>query len=343
MVAYTGLGCLPIVLLGALMGIWFAITDARDGDWATACLAAVAITLAFGLVNLMAALSLNRARTPGRLPGRGATVWTPRHRTGGTPLQCFSPHFLAVAGLFGAGWTLQWVHWSVAAAGYGALTVLYHGVPGLARRPARAAAVGERGRYARAHGWAFRERLPSLARRWTLDPLQPVAMDEAALMNVPSRAVLRDPFAVMSGTHEGVSFTVADGFVSEPFAPFRAWQQHHVTVCAVHLTIGLPFVRVALPDRDVPHSRHTVEVETLRPDFAEALVTEETIEAMLAAELTEWSIQGRDVFTVLREQPADHDLEVVHAIEQLTALVAALPADLAPWADGTAPDLPLRP
>ncbi|MFF4551070.1 hypothetical protein ACFY1J_44095 [Streptomyces sp. NPDC001406] len=80
----------------------------------------------------------------------------------------------------------------------------------------------------------------------------------------------------------------------------------------------------------------------MRPDFAEALVTEETIEAMLAAETMEWSIQGRDVLTVLRDQPtdtqdggtgdqpADYDLDAVRAIERLTALIARLPADALP-------------
>ncbi|RPF37970.1 hypothetical protein EDD92_8072 [Streptomyces sp. TLI_185] len=52
-------------------------------------------------------------------------------------------------------------------------------------------------------------------------------------------------------------------------------------------------------------ARYTLEVETLRPDFAQALVTGEAIEAMLVTETKEWSIQGRDVLTVLRDQPGD--------------------------------------
>ncbi|MFJ1812317.1 MULTISPECIES: hypothetical protein [unclassified Streptomyces] len=94
-------------------------------------------------------------------------------------------------------------------------------------------------------------------------------------------------------------FTIADAFEPEPFAPFRAaWQQHHVTVCAVHLDTAFPSIRVALRGRRGRRTRYALEVETLRPDFAEALVTEKTIEAMLAAE---GSVQGRDVLTVLRD------------------------------------------
>jgi hypothetical protein len=174
MLAYSGLGCLPVALLGALLAIWFRIIDARGGDWATACLAAVPIALAFGLVNLVAAVSLNRAPAPGRLPGGDDTVWTSRHRAGGTPLQCFSPYFLAAAGLFCAGWTVQWVHWLVAVAEYGALTAVYYAVPGFRRRPAKAITVAERGTFARARGWAFRDRLPALAGRWKPGPLQQV-------------------------------------------------------------------------------------------------------------------------------------------------------------------------
>ncbi|MGW3122820.1 hypothetical protein ACWDBW_37880 [Streptomyces sp. NPDC001107] len=111
MLAFSGLGCLPIALLGALSVIWFRIIDARGGDWATACLVAVPFALVLGLVDLVAAESLNRAPDPGRLPEGDETVWTSRHRAGGTPLQCFSPYFLAAAGLFCVGWTIQWVHW----------------------------------------------------------------------------------------------------------------------------------------------------------------------------------------------------------------------------------------
>ena len=68
MLAFSGLGCLPIALLGALSVIWFRIIDARGGDWATACLVAVPIALVLGLVNLVVAESLNQAPAPGRLP-----------------------------------------------------------------------------------------------------------------------------------------------------------------------------------------------------------------------------------------------------------------------------------
>ncbi|MET8451577.1 hypothetical protein [Streptomyces sp. NPDC005209] len=355
MVAYSGLGCLPIALLGALVTIWFRIVDAGGGDWATACLAAVPIALVLGLVNFVAAVSLNRASAPDQLPGGDDTMWTSRHRTGGTPLQCFSPHFLAAAGLFGAGWTLQWVHWLVAVAEYGALTAVYYAVPDFRRRPAKAVAVAERGTFARARGWAFRDRLPALAGRWKPAPLQQLPTTPAEVLNSPPPAGLRDHFAVMSGTRGGVRFTIADAFEPEPFAPFRAWQQRHVTVCAVHLDTVFPSVRVALRGRGGRRARYTLEVETLRPDFAEALVTKETIEAMLAAETKEWSIQGRDVLTVLRDQPADtqdggtgdqsadYDLDAVRAIERLTALIARLPTDLAPWAnDAALPGLPLK-
>ncbi|MER6412149.1 hypothetical protein [Streptomyces humidus] len=352
MLAYSGLGCLPLGLLGALLTIWFGIIDARGGDWATACLVAVPIALVLGLVNLVAAESLNRAPAPGELPGGDDTVWTSRHRAGGTPLQCFSPHFLAAAGLFGAGWTVQWVHWLVAVAEYGVLTALYYAVPGFRRRPAKAVTVAERGTFARARGWAFRDRLPALAGRWRPGPLQRLSATPAEVLNSPPQAGLRDHFAVMFGTHGGVRFTIADAFEPVPFAPFRAWQQHHVTVCAVHLDTAFPSIRVALRGR---RSRFTLEVETLRPDFAEALVTKETIEAMLAADTMEWSIRGRDVLTVLRDQPtdtpdggtgdqsADYDLDAVRAIERLTALIARLPTDLAPWAnDAALPGLPLK-
>lgn len=350
MFAYSGLGCLPIVLMGALSTIWFAIIDARGGDWATACLAAVPIALVLGLVNLAVAWSLNRAPAPGRLPGGDDTVWTARHRAGGTPLQCYSPHFLAVAGLLCAGWTMQWVHWPVAAAGYGALTALYYAVPYFRRRPAKSVTVAERGTFAHARGWAFRDRLPALDGRWKPVLPQRLPTSSAEVLNSPPQAGLRDHFAVMSGTHKGVRFTIADAFEPVPFAPFRAWQQHHVTVCAVHLDNVFPSIRVALRGR---RPRYTVEVETLRPDFAEALVTGETIEAMLAAEMMEWSIRGRDVLTVLRDcpagtqdggtdQPADYDLDAVRAIERLTALIARLPTNLAPWAHDALPDLPLE-
>ena len=350
MLAYSGLGCLPLALLGALSVIWFSIIDARGGDWATACLVAVPIALVLGLVNLVAAESCNRAPAPDQLPGGDDTVWTSRHRAGGTPLQCFSPHFLAAAGLFCAGWTLQWVHWLVAVAEYGALTAIYYAVPNLRRRPPKAITVAERGAFAQARGWAFRDRLPSLAGRWRPVPPQRLSTTPAEVLNSPPQAGLRDHFAVMSGTHGGVRFTIADAFEPEPFAPFRAWQQHHVTVCAVHLDTAFPFIRVALRGR---RNRYALEVETLRPDFAEALVTKETIEAMLDAETMEWSIQGRDVLTVLRDQPADtqdsgtgdqpadYDLDAVRAIERLTALIARLPTDLAPWAHDALPDLPL--
>lgn len=351
MLAYSGLGYLPIALMGALTAIWFGIIDARGGDWATACLAAVPIALVFGLINLVVAESFNRAPAPDRLPGDDDTVWTARHRAGGTPLQCFSTHFLAVAGLFFAGWTLQWVHWLVAVAEYGALTAVYLAVPGLRRRPARAVTVAERGRFAHAHGWTFRDRLPALAKRWKPAPQQ-LSVTPAEVLNSTPQAKARGHFAVMSGTREGVRFTIADAFEPVPFAPFRAWQQHHVTVCAVHLDTAFPSVRVALRGR---RRRYTLEVDTLRPDFAEALVTQETVEAMLATRTMEWTIQGRDVLTVLREQPAgtqddgtgdqpaDYDLDAVHAVERLTALVARLPTNLTPWADGDAlPSLPLR-
>ncbi|MGW3122821.1 hypothetical protein ACWDBW_37885 [Streptomyces sp. NPDC001107] len=149
-------------------------------------------------------------------------------------------------------------------------------------------------------------------------------------------------------------FTIADAFEPEPFAPFRAWQQHHVTVCAVHLDTAFRSLRVALRGRPGRRTRYPLEVETLRPDFAEALVTEETMEAMLAAETMEWSIQGRDVLTVLRDhpadtqdgstgdQPADYDLDAVRAIERLTSLIARLPTNLAPWAHDALPGLPLE-
>lgn len=354
MLAYSGLGCLPLGLLGALLAIWFRIIDARGGDWATACLAAIPIALVLGLVNLVAAVSLNRAPAPGQVPGGDDTVWTSRHRAGGTPLQCYSPYFLAAAGLFCAGWTLQWVHWLVAVAEYGALTAVYYAVPGFRRRPAKAITVAERGTFARARGWAFRDRLPALAERWKPGPLQRLSTTPAEVLNSPPEAGLRDHFAVMSGTRGGVRFTIADAFEPEPFAPFRAWQQHHVTVCAVHLDTAFPSIRVALRGRPGRRTRYTLEVETLRPDFAEALVTQETIEAMLAAETMEWSIQGRDVLTVLRDQPADthdggagdqpvdYDLDAVHAIERLTALIARLPTNLAPWAHDALPGLPLK-
>jgi hypothetical protein len=106
---------------------------------------AIPIALVLGLVNLVAALFLNRAPAPGQLPGGDDTEWTSRHRAGGTPLQCYSPYFLAAAGLFCAGWTLQWVHWLVAVAEYGALTAVYYAVPDFLRRPAKAITVAERG------------------------------------------------------------------------------------------------------------------------------------------------------------------------------------------------------
>lgn len=127
-----------------------------------------------------------------------------------------------------------------------------------------------------------------------------------------------------------------------------------MTVCAVHLDTACPSIRVALRGRPCPRNRYALEVETLRPDFAEALVTEKTIEAMPAAEVMEWSIQGRDVLTVLRDQPADtqdggtggqpadYDLDAVRVIERLTALIAALPTHLAPWADSAVSGLPLE-
>jgi len=74
---------------------------------------------------------------------------------------------------------------------------------------------------------------------------------------------------------------------------------------------------------------------------------------MLAAGVMEWSIQGRDVLVVLRDQPddtedgdredepADHDLDAVRAVERLTAVISRLPTDLGPWADDAIPDLPL--
>ncbi|MET8977374.1 hypothetical protein ABZX85_17305 [Streptomyces sp. NPDC004539] len=351
MLAYSGLGCLPPALLGALTAVWFAVADARDGDWATACLVAVPIALVFGLVNLVAAVACNRTEAPDQVPGSDETVWSSRHRAGGTPLQSFSPYFLAAAGLLLAGWTLQWVHWPVAVAGYGALTALYYALPYFRRRPPKAVTVAERGAFARARGWAFQDRLPSLTRRWKPGPLQRLSATPAEVLNAPPRAGLRAPFAVMSGTHEGVRFTVADAFEPEPFAPFPAWQHHHVTVCAVHLDAAFPSVRVALRGR---RNRYALEIETLRPDFAEALVTEETVRAMLDTGTREWSVQGRDVLTVLRDQPddpqdggtgddpADYDLDAVRAVERLAALVARLPAGLAPWAQEALPDLPLK-
>jgi hypothetical protein len=354
MIAYSGLGCLPLVLMGALLTIWFAIIDALGGDWATACLAAVPIALVLCLINLVTAESLNRAPDPDGLPGDDDTVWTSRHRAGGTPLQCYTPHFLAAAALFCAGWTLQWVNWLVAVAAYGALTALYYAVPNLRRRPAKAVTVAERGTFARARGWAFRDRLPALAGRWKPAPLRRLPTTPAEVLNSPPQAGLRDHFAVMSGTHRGVRFTIADAFEPVPFAPFRAWQQHQVTVCAVHLDTTFPSIRVALRGARGRRPRYTLEVDTLRPDFAEALVTEETVEAMLAAETMEWSIHGRDVLTVLRDQPddaqddgtgdrsADFDLDAVRAVERLTALIARLPTDLAPWADDALPGLPLK-
>ncbi|AVV42750.1 hypothetical protein C6376_16315 [Streptomyces sp. P3] len=167
------------------------------------------------------------------------------------------------------------------------------------------------------------------------------------------RALLH-PEAGLVQPYRQVRFTIADAFEPEPFAPFRAWQQHHVTVCAVHLDTAFPSIRVALRGGGGRRIRYALEVETLRPDFAEALVTEKTIEAMLAAEVMEWSIQGRDVLTVLRDepadtqdggtggQPADYDLDAVRVIERLTALIGGLPTDLAPWADDALSGLPLE-
>jgi len=355
MLAYSGLGRLPLVLLGALVAIFFTISDTLGGDWATAGLVTVPIALVFGVINLVIAESVNRAPDPDGLPGDDDTVWTARHRVGGKPLQCYSPHFLAEAGVFGAVWTLQWVNWLVVVAGYGALTALYLAVPRLRRRPAKAVTVAERGRFARARGWAFRDRLPDLAARWKPARLERLHSSYAEMLNNPPRAALRDHFAVMSGTHQGARFTIADAFEPVPFAPFRAWQQQHVTVCAVHLDTAFPAIRVALRGGHGRRPRYTLEVDTLRPDFAEALVTEGTVEAMLAARTMEWSIQGRDVLTVLRDLPddtqdeatgddesADFDLDAVRAVERLTALIARLPTDLAPWAEEAVTGLPLK-
>jgi hypothetical protein len=349
MIAYSGLGCLPIGLLSAVLAVWFWIIDGSDGDWATACLAAVPIVLVLGLINLLTALSVNRAE----VPGRDFAVWTSRHRSGGTPLQSYSPYFLGMAGLFFVGWTAQWVHVLVAVAEYAALTAAYYIVPELLRRPAKAVTVAQRREFAQARGWAFSDRLPALAGRWTSGPMQRLSTNAAELLNNPPQAKLRGHFAVMSGTHQRVTFTIADAFEPVPFAPFRAWQQLHVTVCAVHLDIVFPSIRIALRGTGTRRNRHTVEVDTLRPDFAEALVTEETTAAMLAAGVMEWSIQGRDVLVVLRDQPdnteegdtedepADHDLDAVRAVERLTTVISRLPTDLGPWADDAVPDLPL--
>ncbi|MEV7340292.1 hypothetical protein [Streptomyces sp. NPDC093544] len=351
--AFSGLGFLPVGMLSALLMIWFWIIDGSGGDWATACIVMVPVSLVFGLINLMVAVVVNHVDVPGGDYG----VWTSRHRSAGTPVQAYSPHFLAAAGLFLAGWTVQWVHGLVAVAGYAALTAAYYGIPELLRRPAKANTAEQRKEFAGARGWAFEDRLPDLAGRWVSGPLPRLATSGAELLNSTAPVKLRGCFAVMAGTHRGVPFTVADAFEPVSFAPFRAWQKVHVTVCAVHLDTALPSLRMVLrrrgSGRGSRRSPLTVEVDTLRPDFAQAVVTQEVSEAMLAARVTEWSIQGRDALLVLRESPdaagdgstgdapADYDLDAVRAVERLATVVSRLPSGIDQWADGILPGLPL--
>ena len=105
------------------------------GDWTAICLDSVPIALALGLVHLVAAEAPNRAPASNRRRKSTAPYGPPGIGRRNAAAE-FLAHFLAVAGLFGAVWTLRWVHWPVAATEYDALAAVHCAAPDF-RRPAK--------------------------------------------------------------------------------------------------------------------------------------------------------------------------------------------------------------
>ncbi|GIJ48018.1 hypothetical protein Val02_49040 [Virgisporangium aliadipatigenens] len=332
--AYSGWGCLPAVMFAAVVGLWFKLVDDGGGDWARASLISAFVVLVLGGVNLLFAMGLNRAETP-----RGH-VWTGRHAANGTSLQGHTPAFLGLAAALFAGWTVQWVPWPVAVVAYLLLTALYYAVPTGLRTIEKNRIVARRQRFAAERDLSIRKELPSLTTRWTLDPPRAAPFESlAASMNAPAKPTLREAFAVVSGVHEEDRFTIADAYVAVPHAPAKAWQQRRITICAVHLEVALPHIRLSVR-RDGDGVE--VGVDTAVPQLAQALVTADVVNAMVDSGLLSWEIQGRDALVFL-EQAGDHqdpDAEALDTVELLGIVTSWLPEELATWGGGSLPDLP---
>ncbi|BEL03894.1 hypothetical protein Q0Z83_020850 [Actinoplanes sichuanensis] len=318
MVAYSGFGFLVMVWWAVLAGTFFVTVDGNAGDWVRACLNTAIAALVVAAVNLVLALGVNRDENG----------WTGRHSTSGTPLQGQTPVFLATAAGLLLAWATQWITWPGAVLGLLLVVGAYYAVPAIRRGRERSRISARRRAAAEdVHGLSFRRDLPELTARWTLaGPRATSPGSVAGMLNAPSKAALRHPFAVASGVSEGRPFTIADAYVTMPFAVCGPWQQRLITVCAVHLGIALPHTRITLAEGEV-------WCDTEAPAVAQQLLTTELLSAMIQIGLVSIEFQGRDALVMLeleRVHP-DPDGRALGTVEQLLAVTAVLPAHLSGW------------
>jgi len=334
MVAYSGWGFLALVWWAALAGTLFTTVDNTGGDWARAYLNTAIAALVVTVLNLGAALAANREDTP------AGPIWTGQHRTSGTPLQGQTPLFLGIAATMLLFWAARWIPWPGAVLGVLLLIAAYHGVPVILRGREESRVSARRQESVEDEpGVSFHGELPELRARWTLINPRTSSVSMAGAMNSLSAPALRHPFAVMSGRWEGHPFTIADAWITMPDAIFRAWNRHLVTICAVHLDVAVPPLRITLAEGD--DGAVSVWCDTLFPELAQQLLTAELVTAMLQADLLSVEFQGRDILVMvaLEDVTPDPDGWALDAVEQLAVLSSVLP-DLVDGWDGEMPRLP---
>lgn len=334
MVAFSGWGFLVLVWWIVLGGTLFTTIDNTGGDWARACLNTAMAALVVTVLNLGAAVAANREDTP------AGPVWTGQHRTSGTPLQGQTPLFLGIAATMLLFWAAQWISWPGAVLGVLLLIAAYHGVPAILRiREEYRVSARRRESVKDEPGVSFRGELEELRVRWTLIDPRTLPVTMAGALNNLSAPALRHPFAAMSGRWEGHPFTIADAWITMPNTIFRAWNRRRVTICAVHLDVAVPPVRITLAEGD--DGAVSVWCDTRFPELAQQLLTTDLVTAMLQADLLSVEFQGRDILVMvaLDGVTPDPDGWALDAVEQLAMLSSVLP-DLVDGWDGEMPRLP---
>jgi hypothetical protein len=209
----------------------------------------------------------------------------------------------------------------------GILTALSTGLPRSFHKHRQTTRNAERQALAASQGWYFSPYAPALVTRWYAAPFV-------------QRGDRRLVYGVVSGTYNGVRFTVFDFQLRTHISVVNGVQSEDnsvYTVWVIHLPTTLPYLTVVrrgifgrqyageVPWLDPEFSRQFA-VYCLNPGFAAALLTPSAMQ-MIAWHAREGvTVQGADlIYASANKLAGQTAVELMRTVDMLRALVAAFP------------------